>query len=72
MCNLVLCVGASQRSSVFLWPRPQGADVDSGPGISHQGVSHLCRGSFPSISLVLKEYLLELGTIEVTRVLCFR
>lgn len=70
MCNLVLCAGASQRSSVFLWPRSQGADVDSGPGISHQGVSHLCRGWFPSNSYVLKEYRLYLDTIEVTRVCC--
>lgn len=72
VCNLVLCVAASQRSSVFLWPRPQGADVDSGPGISHQDVSHLRRGSCPSNSWVLKEYRLELGTLEVARVLCFR
>lgn len=43
-CDLCLCAPASQRSSVFLRPRPQRVDVSSGPRLSHQGVSHLCRG----------------------------
>ena len=45
-----MCV--SQRSSVFLRTRPEGADVDSGQRVSHKGVSHLCRGEFLSLSPV--------------------
>lgn len=49
--NLVIsaCV-VSQRSSVFLRTRPEGADVDSGQRVSHKGVSNLFRGEFLLVS----------------------